>query len=464
MIVDPMVGKLSNGLKVIEWSESYRQHYLSRIDRKLEEVRVVSVVRRIFFPVISLTMAAGCAQPNQYQPPPPPNVNVAKPAIQTVTSYLEETGTSEAVERVEIRARVSGYLEQIDFQDGQDVEKGDQLYLIQQAEYLTAVAKAEANLEAAKVEVERAKIEVDRQEKLLKTRATPETDVVKARAEYNSAIAAEKATAAALDQAKLDLEYCQVRTPISGRVERTLVKLGNLVGNDGATQLTTVVNYDPIHVYFNISERALLRASQRSSRDTTGKPDITEIKAYVKRALDDGFPFEGNLDYADLGVDQSTGTYTIRAVFPNPNLDILPGLFVRIRIPLDTIEDAVLLPERSIGFDQVGRYVMIVGEGNVAERRNVELGAKYGEMVVIADGLSGNETVVIDGMQRARPGSEVTPNEIQLPTVKGSIETVEEGEHPMADGDDNEAHPAAESDSDAGVPPSDSDSIEPSTT
>jgi RND family efflux transporter MFP subunit len=393
----------------------------------------------------------GCAQPNQYQPPPPPSVNVAKPVVQTVTNYLEETGSSEPTERVEIRARVKGFLEKVSFQDGQDVKKGDQLYLIQQSEYENALAMAAANVEAAQVEIDRAKIELDRQEKLLKNNATPETQVVQTRSEYNHALAAHKAAVATRDQAQLNLDYCNVTTPIEGRVERTIVKLGNLVGDDGATHLTTVVSYNPIHVYFNISERALLEAAKKRSRQSS-KTDITGIKAYLRRALDDGFPFEGHLDYADLGVDQSTGTFTIRAVFPNPNLEILPGLFVRVRIPLGTTHNAVLLPERSIGFDQVGRFVMIVGDGNIVERRNIELGAKYGDMVVIASGLSGTETVVIDGIQRARPGGEVTPKETQLARVEGSIETVEEGKHPMVDGDTPSAEVGdATSESDAAV-------------
>ena len=405
-----------------------------------------------------LALLVGCSPTNEYQPPPPPNVNVAKPVIQTVTNYLEETGTTEAVERVEIRARVSGFLEKIDFEDGDHVKEGDRLYLIQQSEYKAAVAQAEANIEAAKVEVERAKIELDRQEKLFEQKATPETKVVQARSEYNSALAAQKVAIAARDDAQLNLDYCEVRTPIAGRVERTIIKLGNLVGNDGATHLTNVINYDPIHVYFNISERALLQAAKRKQKEKTdGKLDLTKIKAYLRRALDDGFPFEGHLDYADLGVDQSTGTFTIRAIFPNPNLDILPGLFVRVRVPLGTTENAVLVPEKSIGFDQVGRFVMIVGDENIVERRNIQLGAKYGEMVVVASGLSGEETVVIDGIQRARPGGKVTPTEIQLPPVEASLENINEGDFPV-DGD-NESVTSKPEVSD--IRPTDSESSDP---
>jgi membrane fusion protein (multidrug efflux system) len=190
--------------------------------------------------------------------------------------------------------------------------------------------------------------------------------------------------------------------------------MGNLVGDNEATHLTTMVSYDPIHVYFNISERSLLRARSGAKDESKGRPDLTSIKAYLRRAVDKGFPYEGNLDYADLGVDQSTGTFTIRAVFPNKSLELIPGLFVRIRVPIGTTENAVLLPERCVAVDQTGRFVRILDDKNVVERRNITLGEKYGEMVVITDGLDGQETVVIDGIQRARPGAKVIPKEIQL--------------------------------------------------
>ena len=380
-----------------------------------------------------LSLVSACSEPNQYQPPPPPSVTVAKPVVQTVTNYLDETGTTEAVERIEIRARVRGYLEEVNFQDGQDINEGDKLYLIQPREYQAKVAAAKSELESKNVELARAKIELERQENLFKDNATAETTVVQAKAEHDAAVAAVDAAKAALDQAELDLEYTTVTSPINGRVERTLVKRGNLVGDSEATHLTTVLAYDPIHVYFNISERALLRATRETRRESSGERDITNIKAYLRRAVDKDFIFEGNLDYADLGVDQSTGTFTMRAIFPNPNLDLFPGLFVRIRIPLGTLENAVLLPERSIGADQAGRYVMIVGDQNAVERRNVEVGSKHGEMMVILEGLSGTETVVIDGIQRARPGGKVTPNETQLPKIEGRLESVEEGSQPPVD-------------------------------
>jgi membrane fusion protein (multidrug efflux system) len=369
-------------------------------------------------------------------------VTVTRPVISTVTKYLDETGTTEAVDRVEVRARVRGFLEKVRFQDGDNVEKDDPLYLIQPLEHQAAFDAAEADLAIANAEVNaanaevgandvglrRAELEVTRQENLFKNNATAESKVQTAVAERDGAIAAVAAAkakvgaaeaavtaaTAAKTQAKLELDYCTINAPIDGRVERTLVKVGNLVGDGEATHLTTMVSYDPIHVYFNISERSLLRARSGVKDKPRERPDITRIKAYLRRAVDEGFPFEGNLDYADLGVDQSTGTFTIRAVFPNKSLELFPGLFVRVRVPIGTVENAVLLPERCVAVDQAGRFVLILDDQNVVARCNVKLGEKYGELVVIADGLDGTETVVIDGIQRARPGATVTPKEIQL--------------------------------------------------
>jgi RND family efflux transporter MFP subunit len=399
-------------------------------------------MQRLFLALPSIILAVGCSQPNQYQAPPPASVTVTRPVISTVTKYLDETGTTEAVDRVEVRARVRGFLEKVRFQDGDNVEKDDPLYLIQPLEHQAAFDAAEADLAIANAEVNaanaevgandvglrRAELEVTRQENLFKNNATAESKVQTAVAERDGAIAAVAAAkakvgaaeaavtaaTAAKTQAKLELDYCTINAPIDGRVERTLVKVGNLVGDGEATHLTTMVSYDPIHVYFNISERSLLRARSGVKDKPRERPDITRIKAYLRRAVDEGFPFEGNLDYADLGVDQSTGTFTIRAVFPNKSLELFPGLFVRVRVPIGTVENAVLLPERCVAVDQAGRFVLILDDQNVVARCNVKLGEKYGELVVIADGLDGTETVVIDGIQRARPGATVTPKEIQL--------------------------------------------------
>ncbi len=384
--------------------------------------------------ILATCSGVGCAQPNQYEPPPPPSVTVARPLILTVTDYLEETGTTTPVDRVEIRARVQGYLQQVYFQDGQEVKQGDPLYLIQPREYEANVAAQQAAVQSAKVALTRAEIAAKRQLSLLEKNAASKSDADTAVALRDAAAASVDAAAAKLDLAKLDLEYTAITAPFDGRVERTLVREGNLVGGSEETLLTTVIKYDPIFVYFNINERALLAATKTSEGESREKKDLTQIKASLRRTADQGFQFEGHLDYADLGVDQSTGTFTLRAIFPNPELKLLPGLFVRIRVPLGTTENAVLVPERCVGADQAGRYVMIVDNDLKAERRNVTLGAKFEDMIVVMEGLDGTESVVIDGLQRARPGTAVTPKEIQLDEPEISRDSV---------GDENSLKPAA---------------------
>ncbi len=392
---------------------------------------------------LALVWLGGCAPSNEYQPPPPPTVTVATPVRQDVTTYLEETGTTEPVEMVAIRARVSGYLEKINFEAGANVKAGDVLYVIQPDEYDAKVASAEAEVASNQARLKLAEIEQTRQRNLFAEKATSETKKDQAEADFLVAKAALQSAEAALKRAVLDQSYTEVTSPIDGRVGKTLVKLGNLVGETDATQLTTVVSYDPIYVNFNINERALLQATAMRREDAADQPnagtasgeppDLTDTKAYMRRAVDQGFPFAGHLEYADLGVDQSTGTFMIRAIFPNPEMNIFPGLFVRIRVPMGVRENAVLLPERCLGADQAGRYVMLVGENNTVERRNIQVGAKYEDLIVITEGLTGDESVVIDGIQRARPGAEVTPKTTELSPVKGDLEIIEEGSHSPID-------------------------------
>lgn len=366
-------------------------------------------MNRILILACLAVVAGGCSSPNVYQPPPPPKVVVASPVIRTVTDYLEETGTTAAMERVEIRARVSGFLQQIEFEEGKLVEAGQTLYRIQPEEYEAKLAAAEAELAANQAALDLAAADLRREEELRKREASTEADIDLARAKRDAARAALDAAVAARDQAQLDLNYTNVTTPIAGRVERTLVKQGNLVGGSDATHLTTVVQYDPIHVYFSISERALLMAMADTEPEDGTQRDLSSIPAELRRSTDADYQFEGHLDYADLGVDESTGTFLIRATFPNPDRRLFPGLFVRIRVPLGTTENAVLIPERAVGADQVGRFVLITGPENVVERREVSLGARQGELVIVREGLTGDERVIVDGLLKARPGSEVEP-------------------------------------------------------
>ncbi|HUT95108.1 MAG TPA: efflux RND transporter periplasmic adaptor subunit [Thermoguttaceae bacterium] len=404
--------------------------------------------KRAFVPFFGICAAVftGCAQQAELPQREPPTAKVSRPLEQTVTEYLEETGTTEAVGRVDVRARVTGFLEQVNFEAGVEVRKGDVLYVIEQRPFIAARKAAEATRDAQKVELDRAEIEYQRELKLKERNATADTDVVTARAERDAAVAAVAAAEAALDQAKLDEEYTEVKAPISGRVGKTLVKLGNLVEKTAATHLTTIVSYDPIYANFNISERALLKLRERR-RPGADEIDKQQVKVLLGRATDPGFPFEGHFDYADLAVDQSTGTYAIRGIFPNADLDIVPGLFVRIRVPIGQQEGALLVPELAMGADQAGRYVLVVNSQDEVERRAVTVGSKYrsgdpqfGDMVVVEEGLQAADRVIIVGLQRARPGGKVRPEPVELPAVVDELESARQQEVPA--GPPAEAQPS----------------------
>ena len=394
-----------------------------------------------------VVMAMGCNRQNQYEEPPPPSVTVARPVQQSVTDYIEETGTTEAVQQAEVRAQVTGFLEQIKFEPGDEVSYGDVLYVIQQREFQAKLDAAQAELDAQKAELERAKTEYGRELELQSENATSEREVVAAKAARDAAQAAVGAALAELDLAQKDMDDTEVRALISGRVGKTADKIGNLVDGIQATRLTTIIQYDPIYANFNISESTLLRI-RGVARDRDERAiDKKTVKLYLQRANDKGFPFEGHFDYADLAVDQSTGTFMIRGIFPNSDYDIVPGLFVRIRLPMGVRENALLVPERAIGADQRGRYVLVVTGQDEVKRRNVTLGAKREDMVVIEDGLTAQEWVIVEGLQRARPGTKVSPQQTELSAPAADLHVGEEGDDsPDRSGTEDVPSEGAESD------------------
>jgi RND family efflux transporter MFP subunit len=359
---------------------------------------------------------SGCRQSNVYQPPPDPIVKVSPPLQRKVTDYFEETGTTEAVASVEIRARVRGFLKEVLFREGADVTADTDLYLIEPEQYQAAVDAAEAKLEAARVEFEKSEVEYKRQQSLFERNATAEQNLVAARAAQQTAKAVVNEVQAALDRAQLDLEYTKIKSPIDGRVGKTLVTAGNLVDGNEATLLTTVIAYDPIYARFNITEKLLLQLIDEKGNGPARDPEEVTRPIYLARAIDEDYPFEGKFNYADLAVDESTGTYMIRGEFPNADRRLLPGLFVRIRIPLGDPRDALLVPEEAVLSDQIGRFLYVVDGQNQVERRNVTLGPPDGPLVTVLSGLQVDDRVVIEGTQRAaaRLGSTVDPQDTDL--------------------------------------------------
>lgn len=396
--------------------------------------------RWVLAPMALAVCLSGCESGggNRYEEPPPPKVYVSTALQHDVTDYVEETGTTEAFEIVEIRARVEGYLEEVNFEPGQkDITPDYELYRIDPKPYQATVNKAQAALKVAEARAKDAIAKYERSKKLAPQGAVSQEELVERAAAAEVAKAEIASAQAELESAELDLSYTIVKSPIAGRVGKTLVDKGNLVGTAMTTHLTTLINYDPIYASFNITERMLLDLRSKNGADQSShtSDERKDVKILMGLENEEGYPHVGHLNYADLAVDSSSGTFQIRGVFPNPNFAIVPGLFVRIRIPIGTRNDALLVPESATGADQEGRYVLVVAdeEGNkVVSRRAVTLGAKVGGMRVVLSGLEPTDKFVVRGIQRVRPGSKVEPVEETLtlpPELSQSADAADSAEN-----------------------------------
>jgi len=380
--------------------------------------------------MLALMMLTGCEQANTFVAPPPPKVTVAQPLTEEVIDSLEFTGTTVASARVEVRARVSGVLQSMHFEPGADVDEGDLLFIIDPKEYEADLQAAEAELAAAEAQLERAETEYVRSEKLFKKKAGTEMDVVKWRGERAVASAAIQRAQAKIDRARLNLGYTQVIAPISGRVGRHKVDIGNLVGEGEATVLTDITNYDPMYAYFNLNELDLLRVMamyrervKEKGLDPEKQPDAqADIKVFLGLADEEDYPHQGILDFGESGVDPNTGTMQLRGIFENSqkSLVLLPGLFARVRLPIAKRQNIPLVSERAIGADQSGQYLLTVNSEDMVEKRNVRLGQLIDGMRVIEEGLMDSDWVVVNGMQRARPGAKVEPEKTDMASLKVS--------------------------------------------
>ena len=374
--------------------------------------------------------AACGSQSNEYVEPPPPKVTVAKPLQQEVTDYLEFTGTTHAFEEVEVRARVAGFLQSLNFSPGTKVEKGELLFVIDPREYQAELNAANADLSSAEAQLKRAGIEFKRAEKLFKQKAGAQTDVVKWRGQRDVARADVLRAKAKVEKAGLDLSYTQVTAPITGRVGRNLVDLGNLVGESEPTLLTTVTRYDPMYAYFNLNERDLLKVMamnrnkiKEKGLDPAEDPESElDVQVFLELANEEDYPHQGKLDFAESGVDEGTGTLQLRGVFPNPGPApvLIPGLFVSLRMPVDKRDNALLVTERAIGSDQSGRFLLAVNTENKVEKRPIRMGQLVDGLRVIEEGLQPDEAVVVNGLQRARPGAKVDPEQTDMRSLTAS--------------------------------------------
>jgi RND family efflux transporter MFP subunit len=358
--------------------------------------------------------ACGQSQPPASGGPPPPAVTVAKPVQRDVVDHDEYVGRFVAVDSVEVRARVSGYLDKVHFRDGQMVKEGDLLFSIDKRPFQNALDQARASLSQAKTNLAYAESDFKRGERLVRDRTISEQVFDQRNQAYRGAEASVAASEAAVRQAELELQFTELRAPVAGRIGDRRVSPGNLVmGGTAAstTLLATIVSLDPIRFEFTLDEASYLRYERfsGSGKEVTAREGsvIVELKLIDEK----DFEHRGHMDFVDNVIDRSSGTIRGRAVFSNPKAVLIPGMFGRIRVPGSPVYQALLVPDAAIGTEQVRKFVFVVGADNTATQKYLTLGPVVDGLRVVKDGLAADDRVVVSGLMRVRPGQKVTPED-----------------------------------------------------
>jgi RND family efflux transporter MFP subunit len=358
---------------------------------------------------------AGCGEgaPKQAAPPPPA-VTVANPTKQTVTDYDEYVGRFVSVDMVEMRARVSGYLEKIGFQDGQLVKQGDLLFTIDRRPFETTVAQTKAQLAQARANLAFAESDLARGSQLVRDKTITEQTFDQRTQAKRVAEASVQAQEAAVRQAELDLQFTELKAPVAGRIGDRRVSPGNLVtgGTGGSTTLlATIVSIDPMRFEFTFDEASFLRYERIAGASTDDASRSKGLKVLLRLIDEADFTHEGTVDFVDNVIDRSSGTIRGRAQIPNPKGLFTPGMFARVRVPGSVPYEALLVPDVAIASEQVRKYVLVVGDDNTAKQKYVTLGQLAGNLRVIKDGLVADDKVIVNGLARIRPNIKVTPQQ-----------------------------------------------------
>lgn len=354
-------------------------------------------------------LLAGCNESSekQGQAPqmPPPAVGVVTAAKRPVAAGVTFVGRVQAVNKVDLVARVEGFLQQRNYTEGQEVKAGDLLFVLEKDTYQASVDQAQANLASAQATADNAKLQTDRARELIKNQNVAQSTLDDRIAAEKSAVASVQQNQAALEQAQINLGYTQIAAPFDGRVGISAFSVGGLVGPSTGT-LATIVSQDPIYVTFPVSDRFIQDVQQASGSGRVEPQDVV-----VKLTLANGseYPQTGKIDFTDVKVDQNTDTLMVRAVFQNPNRILTDGQYARVTAERKDPVEALVIPQRAILTDQTGSYVLVVGEGNKAAVKHITTGANQGADVVVQQGLNDGDVVIIDGVQKVRPGQEVNP-------------------------------------------------------
>ncbi len=385
---------------------------------RIEQLQHVRVMRVSSVALASLFLSA-CEQ-NTFVQPPPPKVEVAVPVQRGITRFLEATGNTAPIKNVDLVARVQGVLQSINYQDGSFVKQGTTLFTIEPETYQLKLEQAQAAEAGAQASAKQAEADFKRQSDLVSRQ-------VVAQSTLEQSTAARENSQANLQQAQVNTKiaavnygYTNVIAPFDGIVSAHLVSVGELVGVASPTQLATIVQLDPIYVNFNVNEQDVLRIRDEARRRGLTVSDLRQLPIEIGLQTEIGFPHKGQIDYISPTINQSTGTLPVRGLLPNPDRILLPGFYVRVRVPIDKQDNALLVPDVSLGSDQAGRYVLVVNGDNVIEQRKVVTGPLEGELRVIESGLKPDDRVVIAGLLRAIPGQKVDP---QLRKIETPVPT-----------------------------------------
>src|SRR5260221_1536994 len=367
---------------------------------------------RIAFAIFASVALSACEQ-NSFVPPPPPKVEVAVPLQRPITRYLEQTGNTAPIKNVDLVARVQGVLQAINYQDGTFVKQGTTLFTIEPDTYKLKLEQAQAAETGAQASLRQAEADFKRQTDLVQRQ-------VVSQATLDTSTSARDNAQANLQQAQVNTKiaavnygYTNVVAPFDGIVSAHLVSVGELVGAASPTQLATIVALDPIYVNFTVNELDVLRIREEARRRGMTVNDLRQLPIEVALQTDEGYPHKGKLDYVSPTINQSTGTLAVRGVLPNPDRVLLPGFYVRVRVPFDQQANALLVPDVALGADQAGRYVLVVNGSNVVEQRKVRTGPLEGDLRVIESGLKADDRVVTAGLLPSIPGQKVDPQLIK---------------------------------------------------
>ena len=365
-------------------------------------------VRRAAFAIAAMGILSACEQ-NTFVPPPPPKVDVAVPVQRSFTRYLEATGNTAAIKNVDLVARVQGFLQSINYTDGAFVKEGTSLFTIEPDTYKLKLEQAQAAESGAQATVRQAEADFKRQQELVQRQAVSQATLDTSTSTRDNAQASLLQAQVNTKIAAVNYGYTNVTAPFDGVVSAHLVAVGELVGVSSPTQLATIVALDPIWVNFNVNEQDVLRIRAEARRRGMTVDDLRQLPIEVGLQTETGFPHKGRLDYAAVTLNQSTGTLPVRGVLPNSDRALLPGFFVRVRVPVDQEQNALFVPDVALGSDQAGRYLLVVNGENVVEQRKVRVGPLEGELRVIEEGLKADDRVVTAGLLRAIPGQKVDP-------------------------------------------------------